>query len=263
MLEAVISSSVLIIIIILIRRIFRGRIKNTLIYSLWLLAALRLLLPFGLAESRISVLNLFSDPAAKVPAILTDEDAAPNSLPSESHAAPAADSENTAVSETVPNTSSPLLLPNTNLNLSSPYSHKDGCLDIPNESRQHKAPISTAVSKITKTAFAIWLAVMVGMILWFVIANAAFYTQLRRKRKELPCNSPIKVYSVEGLRSPCLFGLIRPSVYVTEEAADSDSLDYIIAHELCHCRHMDILWAAIRCILLAKDMKLIEFQFVK
>ena len=58
MLEAVISSSVIIIILLLIRVLFKNRMKNTFRYSLWLIAVLRLMLPFSLAESGISIMNL-------------------------------------------------------------------------------------------------------------------------------------------------------------------------------------------------------------
>lgn len=43
--EIIITSSVLILGILLIRRIFRGKVSSRLLYALWLLAALRLALP--------------------------------------------------------------------------------------------------------------------------------------------------------------------------------------------------------------------------
>jgi len=58
LIEIVISSSVLIIAIILLRFFLRGKIKNRIIYVLWLIVAVRLLIPFELPESSISIMNL-------------------------------------------------------------------------------------------------------------------------------------------------------------------------------------------------------------
>ena len=57
MTEAVISSSILIAIMILIRMLFKGKLRSSVRYALWLIAAARLMLPFGLLQSPISVMN--------------------------------------------------------------------------------------------------------------------------------------------------------------------------------------------------------------
>ena len=57
MTEAVISSSILIAIIILIRTVFKGKLRSSVRYALWLIAATRLMLPFSLVQSPISVMN--------------------------------------------------------------------------------------------------------------------------------------------------------------------------------------------------------------
>ena len=57
MLETLAMSSVLITALCLIR-MARGRVSARLIYSLWLVAALRLMLPFSLAPSPVSAMNL-------------------------------------------------------------------------------------------------------------------------------------------------------------------------------------------------------------
>lgn len=52
------SSSILILLVVLIRFLFRGKIRPYVRYALWLIVAVRLLLPFSLAETAVSVLNL-------------------------------------------------------------------------------------------------------------------------------------------------------------------------------------------------------------
>ena len=59
---------------------------------------------------------------------------------------------------------------------------------------------------------------------------------------------PLPVYAAAGLPSPCLFGLLRPAVYVTPEAAaDPAMLRHVTAHEYTHFRHGDHLWSFLRC----------------
>lgn len=57
MTEFVITSSALIAAIILLRHFLKGRISLRLQYALWLLVVLRLLIPFSLPESPISLMN--------------------------------------------------------------------------------------------------------------------------------------------------------------------------------------------------------------
>lgn len=60
MLETTITSSVLIITLLLLRAALKGKISSRLRYGLWLAVVIRLLLPFPLIESSISVMNLFT-----------------------------------------------------------------------------------------------------------------------------------------------------------------------------------------------------------
>lgn len=58
MLSTTIASSVLILSLALVRRLFRGRLNLRLQYALWLLVAARLLLPLPSVQSSVSVLNV-------------------------------------------------------------------------------------------------------------------------------------------------------------------------------------------------------------
>ena len=53
----IISSSVLIILLMLIRLVFREKMSLRLRYALWLLVLIRLLVPFSLGETEISIDN--------------------------------------------------------------------------------------------------------------------------------------------------------------------------------------------------------------
>ena len=59
-----ITSSLLILVLIVLRYLLRGRISPRLQYALWLLVAVRLLVPLSLPGTALSVLNVFSPEAS-------------------------------------------------------------------------------------------------------------------------------------------------------------------------------------------------------
>ncbi len=74
MLEILISSTVLILVLTALRFLLRGKISPRLQYALWLLAALRLLLPVSLVRSPVSVMNAVPDVPAAVQRLTAPED---------------------------------------------------------------------------------------------------------------------------------------------------------------------------------------------
>lgn len=100
----------------------------------------------------------------------------------------------------------------------------------------------------------VWLAGSVIMAAAFLISNAGFARKLRRVRVPLEVeDSPsLPVYMAAGLPSPCLFGALRPAVYVTPEtAADPVILRHMLIHETTHFRQGDHPWSLLRCAALA------------
>ncbi len=99
----------------------------------------------------------------------------------------------------------------------------------------------------------VWLAGSVAVVFVLLGSNLLFFWKLRRERIPLDgADQPLRVYVAAGLPSPCLFGVIRPAVYVTPEAAASpDMLRHVLAHEYTHYRHGDHIWSLLRCAALA------------
>lgn len=96
-------------------------------------------------------------------------------------------------------------------------------------------------------ALPVWAAGAAAAAVWLTVTNVRFLQHLRRTRRPLEPECRLRVYVCEELSSPCLFGFLRPAVYVTPEcAADPVVLSHVLAHETAHFRHGDHLWALLR-----------------
>lgn len=205
MLEILISSSVLIVVLALLRLVLRDRISARLQYALWLLALVRLLVPVSLFHSPVSVAEVAAPAVARVEA-LTD----------------------------------------TVVTYERIYRGTDTAAEGVFESTQI-IPRWT----VRDVARYVWCAGMGIMAVWFLFVNVRLALRLKKSRRPYGYHSVMPVYVAEGIPSPCLFGLFKPSVYLTEQAASDDAqARQIIAHELAHYRHGDTIWALLRSVCL-------------
>lgn len=222
--EILITSSVLIVVIALVRTLFRGKIDLRYQYFLWLLVALRLLLPVSLFPSPVSILNGVADMEQVM--ATTRPPAAPQAPQAPAVISPPGDVETgSAVA---------------------------GAVGVPPQ-----APTAPQAAKAPLNAptlvRAFWLSGVVGMALWFLISDSRFRRRLRRSRKPVAgVDCPLPVYVTEAVPSPCLYGLLRPAVYVTPHClTQGDTLRHVLAHETTHFRHGDHIWSLVRCLCLA------------
>ena len=243
--EIIITSSVLILCIMLIRIVFRGKISSRLQYALWLLVALRLMIPAtaqiymaigSIQEFRIMDLvemleSRFGD--------VTEQLEAPVSLPM---------SFSVSTGDTWAGRMAGYVL-----GQALTYPDTDGPTSVFIAGR-----IGFSLLDIFR---GIWGGGMVIMALWMLITNIIFTRRLHKGRKEITLpesgewNSVIrktKVYTIDGLTSPCLYGLpLRESIYLTADIAeDQDRLRHVLTHEMCHKKHGDSFWSIVRSALL-------------
>lgn len=62
----------------------------------------------------------------------------------------------------------------------------------------------------------------------------------------------LPVYLAKDIPSPCLFGLLRPSIYISPQAAEDEStLSHVLTHEYCHFRQWDHIWSLVRTLCLS------------
>lgn len=226
MLETVVSSSILIAVIILLRYIFRGRIDQRLQYGLLLLVAVRLLLPFSITVSSISIMNVIATENKPV-YIERFVDASP--------AGYSAVTEAEAMNETEasnPSAMPPETVSSSNAGSAAGTAAAISAKDIPN---------------------IVWLAGAASVGIWFAAQNIRFYMRLKRSRKPVKVTSGgLTVYTSRTITSPCLFGLLRPAVYIPPDSLTyARTAEYILIHEETHFRHLDHIWAFLRCICIA------------
>ena len=91
------------------------------------------------------------------------------------------------------------------------------------------------------------------LLLVLLLSNFRFARRLRRVRWPVDdAGSRLPVYGAIGLPSPCLFGLFRPAIYLTPEAAGDEAVRrHVLVHEETHFRHGDHIWSLLRCLALA------------
>lgn len=232
MTEILITSSVLILALLVLRRVFREKISRRAQYALWLLVLARLLIPVSLPTAGFGVLSA-AEPAVEA-ASSRLESRAVYVLPLDR--APAA--EVPAASQAQPGH-----VVETGDSFGYPVLSSDG------ETVTRYARQLTA-SELLRY---LWYGGMALTGLWFLAGNLRFRWKLRRRRRPYPVEGcPVPVYLAEGwLASPCLVGLLRPAIYLTPAAAAAEERQrHVIAHELTHRRHLDPLWSLLRSVCL-------------
>lgn len=220
MFKVLITSSVLIAALLVLRRLFRSTLSQRVQYALWGLVLLRLLMPMNLPSADFSVLTVTQPLEERVVQRISTQ---PVSLP----ALPASTVRQQPVTPIQPPAQTG----------SQPFTD-----NVPATTQGR-----TVSMKFLLTAgWIVGSAVAAGFLLY---ANLSFWQKLRHLRRRYPVeNCSLEVYLVDkGLSSPCLFGLFRPAIYLTPAALTSPArLRHVLAHEEAHARHLDHLWTLLR-----------------
>ena len=219
--EILLTSSVLILALLILRRVFREKISRRMQYALWGLVLLRLLVPVNLPAADFSVLT------AAAPVI------------------GAADEHTLYLGPVRGTVSAPEDYGFAAIGPSSP----DNTRVVTNENHVTSQIEYDRQIDLKATLQPVWFCGMAVMSLWLVGSNLRFWRKLRKSRipLELPqCKHPVYLVE-EGLASPCLFGSFRPAVYLTPAAmATEDGLRHVLVHEETHARQLDPLWSLLR-----------------
>lgn len=245
MLGWIVSSSILIAAVIVGRYFLRGRVSRRLQYGLWLLVALRLLIPVSPLHSPLRVDSLFSGLPAQRETIMDLSDlAVPVSVRSED----GSDQTLTAGEHTYVAAGS--AAPTAGIQ----GSHHMGNKNIPYVQKENTAG---GKSGIRTAAGYIWLTGTCALALWLAAVNGVFRYKVRRDRQpvKIPENRDgrraLPVFVTDRVGSPCMYGLFCPTVYITPAVeGDPRLLAAVLCHEQTHYRQGDHLWAVIRSLCL-------------
>jgi beta-lactamase regulating signal transducer with metallopeptidase domain len=180
MITWVVSSSVLIVFLLLVRLVFRKRISPRLQYALWLLVALRLLVPVSFGQSSASVMNYIPQQSEPVQGI--EQTVTGAGFEIQSRAGEREITQENQINNSVVETDSSLSL--------------------------------AEIAKLVYIAgAAVTLACLAG-------SNIRFYLRLRRSRRAERKYKGLPVYSVPWLETPCMFGMWHHSIYLVRDLAD-------------------------------------------
>ena len=224
--EILLTSSVLILALLALRQLFRRTVSRRMQYALWLLVLVRLLVPVNVGTLAHNVLSA----AEPVQAVVEERLDTPVLY--------VQDGTERRPAQLLPGKESqgePLSPPS------------DAAQSAPADEYYTVTPTYRTVT-LSEALTYVWYAGMAGVGAWFLFTNLRFARALRKARTPYRvegCRYP--VYLVSALPSPCLFGVLRPAVYLNEKALQSpDALRFVLAHEQTHARHLDPLWSLLR-----------------
>lgn len=207
MLREVLTVSALIVVVLLVRAIFKNRVPKRMIYCLWLVVLLKLCLPGTLVSLPV--------------------------LPAEDAAAPAQSAERPV--QTAPVIQRPAQT------VTKPQTPAQQPVSPVQETAKPAAK-SLTTAQILQI---VWFGGSALLGLWLFGAWAVFTIRLHRDRRFLGKRGGTRIYVSGAVKSPCLAGLL-PAVYLTEDVLQTDEAELIVRHELTHLRHLDFLWSFFR-----------------
>lgn len=263
MLEMMITSSVLILIILLLRKITRGRISMRFRYALWLAVVLRLILPVSVGNSALSVMNILPQSRQE------NENTGRDVLPPADASALVAAGNMTEAADNIFKMTQVREKQEAGADKDSGAFADSGRengetgvlpLGVSDQKQDAGNPESGAdTDRMQRMLWSIWLLGAMAVGGYMAAGQVRFVRILHRCRRivsqeKLPriltdrlTKRRMKVYQVKGLASPCLVGR---NIYIDAGLAeDKQKLVHILAHEYCHAVQKDTLWTFLRCAL--------------
>ncbi len=257
--EILITATVLILCILLIRRIFRGKISSRLLYALWLLVAFRLV-GTGVAQVDLGPLSDFR----LMDLVEEDKSGIAERL-----------NETIRLEEPIQITADSRSIL---FRLFTTDEIRESVESLPKDGPTSVFMAGTLGFSRLDVLWFLWGtgAFIVGV--WIIVTNIVFSRSLRKTRKPFVLPDEMKTavfgeeegspekksrrffvhkrrlpvfYLAEGISSPCLYGFPgREAVYLTAEVTeDANKLRHVVVHELVHKKHGDSFWALLRSIL--------------
>ncbi len=250
LLKATLQGSLLVCLILLIKLVLRNRLPARWHYVLWLVLLVRLSLPWA-PQSRLSVYNLFQRPPRARPVQTVTRDApvvasesGQQGVPDASHtnsppAGPEDDAPEPSRAGGPPSPAPPALVPPE---------------PAPIEGRKAQRRLQSP-RVILPVLWLIGTVVLAGYVL---ARNIRLWRAVKRERPvtdqqildaledgkmQMGVQTIVGLVVTDRIKSPALFGFVRPRILLPEgllEALSLDELQYVFLHELAHLKRRDI-----------------------
>lgn len=224
----IVSTSILILLILLIRRVYWKKCNPNILYFIWIFVAIRILFPFSIA---------YSIPIDYLQQYMPEDQ---NSVLSQ------IENNLIYVSDTdIPDTSS----------IHDTIQEQNLIQETPNYSQEASTetePLQTAGFGYKSTAkrklLTIYLSGCVLFAVSIIVVNLKFMYGIKKRQIGL-LNRKIPVYEVDGHN--CLVGIWKPCIFLSPQICHSDVYrKYVIMHELEHYKVKDNFWMLLKTICL-------------
>ncbi len=247
MFEILVSVTVLIAVVMLIRKLTKGRVSMEMRYELWILVALRLAVPVSFGDNPYSAASAMQ----RMADVLAQDE-----VSGQTGVAGAEDIGMMAASEPGGDTG---------------MAEKEGAVmalqngiagsDEEQQPGAAKADVDVVEYKagVTHGLLTVWALGMICIGGYMLAGQIRLALCLRRMRQTVPMHRlpgewalrlgarKMRVYQVEGLPVPCLAGR---NIYLAPQMLEEDSrLSHVLAHEYAHALQGDFLWALVRGVL--------------
>lgn len=259
------TSSFIIAAVLAARFLLKNKVSSMILYPLWLIVLLRLLVPVNMFESRLSIMNIASrlstiekntaamqDLSGKIIAEkITQEYTNESNFMEQYQQSQSKGEQNKHYNQS----------PDEKINIHNSELH--------NYTEKQEATVSPHAGKnknpndtdIIRYALIIWI---LGSLFFFtsaILSNGVFYKKLHKNRKPVSDSyfdqgyyKNIPVYTTDIVTTPCLTGMIHPSIYLPSGQLKDNTKEYlkqILKHEYTHYKHKDHIWSLLRVICLA------------
>ena len=252
----VLQSTILVIAILIVRKALGERLHVYIRYGLWLLVALRLVIPVNLIDSPVSALRLENVLAARLTERAFEMGESEDLLTGSERM----EREPESAQEKGSNFAERRLAMRERIVSESAQDHTNGINDV----RKQAAAFDRQEERTAWILTVIWVTGGLSVGGFFAAAQLSFRRRLYRTREicqgrlleetsgQTWTKCRLRVYHVNGLEASCLAGVVHPAVYIGADLkTDSDYFRYTITHEQVHYLHGDHLWALLRVVLVS------------
>ena len=244
------ESSLLVLMILGIRKAFTGKICYAAVYALWLVAALRFLVPVNIIPTPFGVGTMVSDAVSSWKA---------------------SEAEKTQLSQVAGKDTAAALMPDRQKDLSQVAGKKNsvGHIELPVAKNGKSTERMKALYQGKRTTYswssklkglpwgriciAGWISISGIVLCFFGWSNMSLLRRLKADRRYLGHRGNVAVYATKVLQTPCLYGVFRPVIYLPESLLDrqQEEIEQMVLHEYVHYLHRDYFWAMLRILLLS------------